>query len=115
LKVAYLFWIVLSPPGIAKQGLWPIYRILILFTQLFLCEIKILLIFSGTSKGNRIFALVLPETFSMEQEKKSRGLYWLLFFISTAALLFAIYTHWEWLTLLLPFVTTFFVKAMDLL
>jgi len=51
----------------------------------------------------------------MEQEKKSRGLYWLLFFISAAALLFAIYTHWEWLTLLLPFVTTFFVKAMDLL
>jgi hypothetical protein len=52
---------------------------------------------------------------SMEQQKKSRGFYWLLFFISAAALIFAIYSHWEWLTLILPFMTTFFVKAMDIL
>jgi hypothetical protein len=51
----------------------------------------------------------------MEQSKKSKGLYWLLFFISTAAFAFAIITHWEWLTLLLPFVCTFFVKAMDIM
>lgn len=51
----------------------------------------------------------------MVQQKKYKGLYWLAFFISAAALALAIYTHWEWLTLLLPFVTTFFVKAMDIL
>jgi len=51
----------------------------------------------------------------MEQQKKHRGLYWLLFFASTAALIFAIYIHWEWLTLILPFQTTALVKAMDIM
>lgn len=51
----------------------------------------------------------------MEQKKKYIGLYWLLFFISTAGLIFAIYSHWEWLTLILPFQTTAFVKAMDIM
>jgi hypothetical protein len=51
----------------------------------------------------------------MEQKKKYKGLYWLIFLASTAGLIFAIYTHWEWLTLLLPFVTTSFVKAMDIM
>jgi len=51
----------------------------------------------------------------MEQQKKHRGLYWLLFFASTAALIIAIYTHWEWLTLILPFQTTAFVKAMNIM
>jgi uncharacterized membrane protein YjjP (DUF1212 family) len=51
----------------------------------------------------------------MEVKKKSKGLYWLLFFISTAALLLAIVFHWEWLTLIIPFVTTFFVLAMDII
>ncbi|MFL5742132.1 MAG: hypothetical protein ACJ75B_18055 [Flavisolibacter sp.] len=51
----------------------------------------------------------------MEVRKKNKGLYWLLFFISAAALAFAIATHWPWLTLLLPFVTTFFVLAMDII
>jgi len=50
----------------------------------------------------------------MEVRKKRKGLYWLLFFISTAALALAIAAHWPWLTLLLPFVTTFFVLAMDI-
>jgi len=51
----------------------------------------------------------------MEQEKKSTGIWWLVFLASTAALIIAIYTHWEWLTLLLPFVATSFVKAMRLM
>jgi len=51
----------------------------------------------------------------MENTKKYKGLYWLVFFASTAALLFAIYTHWEWLTLILPFMTTSFVKALDII
>jgi hypothetical protein len=51
----------------------------------------------------------------MQVRKKSKGLYWLLFFISTAALCVAIAAHWPWLTLILPFVTTFFVLAMDII
>lgn len=51
----------------------------------------------------------------MEVRKKNTGLYWLLFLISTAALGFAIFTHWPWLTLIMPFVTTFFVLAMDII
>ena len=51
----------------------------------------------------------------MEEQKKGTGIYWLLFLISTAALIFAIYSHWPWLTLILPFMTTFLVKAMDIM
>jgi uncharacterized membrane protein YjjP (DUF1212 family) len=50
----------------------------------------------------------------MEQTKKYRGIWLLVFLASTAALIFAIITHWEWLTLILPFVATSFVKAMDI-
>lgn len=50
-----------------------------------------------------------------EAKKKSKGMYWLLFAISTAALIFAIAAHWPWLTLIIPFVTLFFVKAMDII
>ena len=51
----------------------------------------------------------------MEQKKKYKGLYWLIFLASSAALVFAIITHWEWLTLILPFVATSFVKALDII
>jgi len=51
----------------------------------------------------------------MEKEKKSTALYWLGFLASSALLGYMIYTHNEWLTLTLPFVTTFFVKAMRLM
>ncbi|MFM7672739.1 MAG: hypothetical protein ACKO6Q_09140 [Bacteroidota bacterium] len=51
----------------------------------------------------------------MEHTQKARGLWWLVFFVSTAALALAIFTHWEWLTLILPFQTTSFVKAMDIM
>ncbi len=51
----------------------------------------------------------------MQQTKNARGIWWLVFFASTAALALAIYTHWEWLTLILPFQTTAFVKAMDIM
>jgi hypothetical protein len=51
----------------------------------------------------------------MEQQKKYTGLYWILFFLSTAAFILAIATRFEYLTLLLPFVCTFFVKAMDIM
>ncbi|HEU0065307.1 MAG TPA: hypothetical protein VFQ58_09755 [Flavisolibacter sp.] len=51
----------------------------------------------------------------MEVKKRSKGIYWLLFFISAVALTVAIITHWPWLTLILPFFTTFFVLAMDII
>lgn len=51
----------------------------------------------------------------MEQTKKYKGIWWLVFLASTAALIFAIITHWEWLTLILPFVATSFVKALDIM
>jgi hypothetical protein len=60
-------------------------------------------------------ALFLRKILPMEGKKRSRGIYWLLFFISTAALAFAIYSHWPWLTLILPFFATFFVLAMDII
>jgi hypothetical protein len=59
--------------------------------------------------------IFLQKLISMDVKRKSRGLYWLLFFISSAALAVAIMTHWPWLTLLIPFVTTFFVLAMDII
>ena len=52
--------------------------------------------------------------FKMEQKRKRKGLYWLIFLISAAALVFAIVDHHTWLTLTLPFVTTSFVKALDI-
>jgi hypothetical protein len=51
----------------------------------------------------------------MEASKKNRAIWWAVFFVSTAALLWAIDAHWEWLTLILPFQTTSFVKAMDIM
>jgi len=48
-------------------------------------------------------------------KKKYKGLWWLVFFASSAALIAAIYLHWEWLTLILPFQCTSFVKAMDIM
>jgi hypothetical protein len=38
-----------------------------------------------------------------------------MFLISTAALIWAISSHFEYLTLILPFVGTIFVKALDII
>jgi hypothetical protein len=51
----------------------------------------------------------------MEQTKKNRAGWWLAFLASSAILTYMICTHNEWLTLMLPFVTTAFVKAMDIM
>ena len=59
--------------------------------------------------------LFLRKFYPMEVRKKNKGLYWLLFLVSCVALGVAIFTHWPWLTLILPFVTTFFVLAMDII
>jgi hypothetical protein len=67
--------------------------------------------FSKKNPGYPIFVKIQY----MQQTKNARGIWWLVFFASTAALALAIYTHWEWLTLILPFQTTAFVKAMDIM
>ncbi|HEX6169830.1 MAG TPA: hypothetical protein VFZ33_09055 [Chitinophagaceae bacterium] len=51
----------------------------------------------------------------MEQQKNSTMIWWVIFIASTAGLIFAIYSHWEWLTLILPFVCTSFVKALRIM
>ena len=58
---------------------------------------------------------VKSKVINMEQKKKYKGFYWLLFLVSAAAMTFAICTHWEWLMLLLPFVATSLVKALDVM
>jgi len=45
----------------------------------------------------------------------SNGFAWFVLIVSTAGLIFAIYRHWEWLTLILPFVATSFVKALKIM
>jgi hypothetical protein len=61
------------------------------------------------------FHLNLHKFFSMEQQKKNTGIYWILFLLSTVALIVAIDKHFEYLTLILPFFCTFFVKALDIM
>ena len=51
----------------------------------------------------------------MEQKKKNTGIFWIFFFIASAAFIWAIAAHFEYLTLILPFVGTFFVKALDII
>jgi hypothetical protein len=51
----------------------------------------------------------------MEKKKKNTGLYWVFFIISAAAFIYAIDVRFEYLTLILPFVCTSFVKALDIM
>lgn len=59
--------------------------------------------------------LFLQKLFQMENNKKYTGIWWLVFLSSTALLGYAIYDHWEYLTLIMPFVCTSFVKALDII
>ena len=47
--------------------------------------------------------------------RKSTTMWWLLFLVSAAALGFAIYVKWEYLTMILLFFCFFLAKALDLL
>jgi hypothetical protein len=67
--------------------------------------------------GEKLFArfvLFLPKITHMSQKRKYRGAAWLVFLLSLGALALAIVSHWPWLTLILPFVATSFVWAMDI-
>ena len=63
----------------------------------------------------RISIKFAQQRFLMEQQKKNTGAFWLLFFVSTGCFLWAVAAHFEYLTLILPFVFTSFVKAMDIM
>jgi hypothetical protein len=51
----------------------------------------------------------------METTKKSTGLYWILFFLSLIAFVVVYMVGGGYCSMVLPFILTFFVKAMDLL
>ncbi|WP_315815588.1 hypothetical protein [Paraflavitalea speifideaquila] len=51
----------------------------------------------------------------MAASKRNKGLNWILFLISTGALIWAIAAPWEYLTLIIPFVCTYFVLALDII
>lgn len=67
----------------------------------------------GKYKAAALFLHKILQT--MEMKRRNKGMYWILFLLSVAALFVAIFTHWPWLTLILPFMTTFFVLAMDII
>lgn len=62
----------------------------------------------------RLLAYFCEKFLRMEMQKRNKGLYLILFFVSVALTGLAIATHWPWLTLILPFVFTFFVLALDI-
>lgn len=51
----------------------------------------------------------------MDTTRKQTTLYWLLFFVSVIAFFLTLEFKGELVTLTLPFVCTFFAKAMDIL
>jgi hypothetical protein len=51
----------------------------------------------------------------MEETKKSTGLYWLLFFLSTAIFIYLCMYHGDLLSAAIPFVCFFLVKALDII
>jgi hypothetical protein len=51
----------------------------------------------------------------MSNNQTNTSKQWLLFVVSTVALVAAIYLKWPWLTLIIPFVCTSFVKAMRIM
>lgn len=51
----------------------------------------------------------------MDTSRKQTTLYWILFFVSVIAFFVLLAFKGELLTLTLPFICTFFAKAMDIL
>jgi hypothetical protein len=51
----------------------------------------------------------------METQRKSTGLYWVLFFLSVLAFVLLLIFKGQIVTLSLPFIVTFFAKALDIM
>ena len=62
-----------------------------------------------------VFLYIRSKIISMEKSKKSRGLYWLLFFVSVIAFVLVLMFQGQWVTLTLPFIFTFFALAMNIM
>jgi hypothetical protein len=66
-------------------------------------------------KGNRNWNIFAHQTTSMENTKKGTGLYWFLFIVSLIGF-FGLYQVIGGVSILsLPFVCTFFAKALDIM
>jgi hypothetical protein len=61
------------------------------------------------------YTIFLPQIFKIMEQTKSTGKYWLLFFISLAGMIAMMVYKPEFFWVVLPFVGTYFAKAMDLL
>ena len=61
------------------------------------------------------FRPIFAQNFYHMAKGTSRLIYWILFLGTAALLLFAIASRFEYLTMILPFLCTFFVKAMDII
>ena len=67
------------------------------------------------SKQNGIWNIFAQQTDHMENTKKGTGLYWILFIVSVIAF-FGLYQVIGGVCILtLPFVCTFFAKALDIM
>jgi hypothetical protein len=62
-----------------------------------------------------LFVLFSRKFLQMDSARKQTTLYWILFFISVIAFFVVLQFKGEMVTLTLPFVCTFFAKAMDIL
>jgi hypothetical protein len=63
-----------------------------------------------------LFYPIFAKIFYMaETTKKSTGLYWLLFFASVVAAVVVYKVGGGYCSMVLPFICTFFAKAMDLM
>jgi Na+-transporting NADH:ubiquinone oxidoreductase subunit NqrB len=60
--------------------------------------------------------LIFAKNINMESTKKNTGLYWILFLLSVAAFFLVLFSPMgAYCSMVLPFNTTFFAKALDLL
>lgn len=62
-----------------------------------------------------MFCAIFAKILEMDTTKKNTGLYWILFFLSVISFFLLLEFKGELLTLSLPFVCTFFAKAMDIM
>jgi len=67
-------------------------------------------------KAYKMFCLIFAEKKRMETTKKRTGLFWILFLLSVAAFFVVLWSPiGAYCSMVLPFITTFFAKALDLM
>ena len=59
--------------------------------------------------------LIKNEIMNMEKQNKHKAIYWLIFIASNSLFAYALYIHWAFLPLILPFIVTSFAKGMDII